>query len=213
MKQNRGRFITLEGLDGAGKGTQLGWLLDWLTAKGIPYIHTREPGGTPLGEKLRELLLHVPMDLETEAMLMFAARRQHIVEVIQPALEAGQWVVSDRFTDATYAYQGGGRGLALDRIATLERFVQGEQGAQLQPDLTLLLDVPPAVSAERLAQAREPDKFERESGAFFERVRAVYLARATEQPGRFAIIDSTRELSVIRNELAQIMSAFCQRAS
>lgn len=210
--QKRGQFITLEGLDGAGKGTHLGWLLDWLTAAGISYIHTREPGGTPLGEQLRELLLHVPMDLETEAMLMFAARRQHIVEVIQPALQAGKWVISDRFTDATYAYQGGGRGLGLDRIARLESFVQGEGAEQLQPDLTILLDVPPAISAARLAQAREPDKFERESADFFQRVRDVYLSRAAQVPQRYAVVDSTRELSVIRTELAQVLSDFCKRA-
>ncbi|HBD32184.1 MAG TPA: dTMP kinase, partial [Cupriavidus sp.] len=156
----RGKFITFEGIDGAGKSTHIEWVAERLRVR-ANVVTTREPGGTPLGEDLRQLLLHRKMHLETEALLMFAARREHIAEVIEPALARGDWVISDRFTDATFAYQGGGRGLALDRLAALEQWVQGG----LQPDLTLLFDVPLETASARLAGAREPDKFEAESRA------------------------------------------------
>ncbi|WP_269533808.1 dTMP kinase [Chitinimonas sp. BJYL2] len=202
----RGRFISLEGLDGAGKSTHLHWLTRHLTAQGIDHLVTREPGGTPLGEKLRELLLHDAMDLETEALLMFAARREHLVQVIEPALAAGRWVVCDRFTDATYAYQVGGRGLPVDKFRSLEQWVQGRGETLIEPDLTLLFDVPLAVSRARLADARSPDRFEREADAFFERVRNAYHDRAAEAQGRIRIVDASRDIEVIQHELAAIFT-------
>ncbi|MBV8273012.1 MAG: dTMP kinase [Cupriavidus sp.] len=198
----RGKFITFEGIDGAGKSTHIEWVAERLRAR-ANVVTTREPGGTPLGEDLRQLLLHRKMHLETEALLMFAARREHIAEVIEPALSRGDWVISDRFTDATFAYQGGGRGLALDRLAALEQWVQGG----LQPDLTLLFDVPLETASARLATAREPDKFEAESRAFFERTRAEYLRRAAEAPGRFRVIDATRSIDEIRVTLEEILAS------
>ncbi|RZT42211.1 dTMP kinase [Cupriavidus agavae] len=198
----RGKFITFEGIDGAGKSTHIEWVAERLRTRG-PVVTTREPGGTPLGEDLRRLLLHRKMDLETEALLMFAARREHIAEVIDPALARGDWVISDRFTDATFAYQGGGRGLALDRLEALETWVQGS----LQPDLTLLFDVPLETAAARLANAREPDKFEAESRAFFERTRAEYLRRAAQAPQRFRVIDATRSIDQIRVTLEDILAS------
>ena len=197
----RGKFITFEGIDGAGKSTHIEWVAERLRAR-ANVVTTREPGGTPLGEDLRQLLLHRKMHLETEALLMFAARREHIAEVIEPALARGDWVISDRFTDATFAYQGGGRGLALDRLATLEQWVQGG----LQPDLTLLFDVPLETASARLAGAREPDKFEAESRAFFERTRTEYLRRAAEAPQRFRVIDATRSIDEIRVALEEIIA-------
>ncbi|SDO92073.1 thymidylate kinase [Ralstonia sp. 25mfcol4.1] len=198
----RGRFITFEGIDGAGKSTHIDWVAGRLRERAT-VVTTREPGGTPLGEDLRGLLLHRKMDLETEALLMFAARREHIAEVIEPALARGDWVISDRFTDATFAYQGGGRGLPRERLEVLEQWVQGN----LQPDLTLLFDVPLETAAQRLAGAREPDKFEAESRAFFERTRAEYLRRAAEAPGRFRVIDATRSIDEIRVTLEEIISS------
>ena len=198
----RGRFITFEGIDGAGKSTHIEWVAARLRERAT-VVTTREPGGTPLGEDLRGLLLHRKMDLETEALLMFAARREHIAEVIEPALARGDWVISDRFTDATFAYQGGGRGLPRERLEVLEQWVQGD----LQPDLTLLFDVPLETAAQRLASAREPDKFEAESRAFFERTRAEYLRRAAEAPGRFRVIDATRSIEEIRVTLEEIISS------
>lgn len=198
----RGRFITFEGIDGAGKSTHIEWVAGRLRERAT-VVTTREPGGTPLGEDLRGLLLHRKMDLETEALLMFAARREHIAEVIEPALARGDWVISDRFTDATFAYQGGGRGLPRERLEVLEQWVQGD----LQPDLTLLFDVPLETAAQRLASAREPDKFEAESRAFFERTRAEYLRRAAEAPGRFRVIDATRSIDDIRVTLEKIISS------
>ncbi len=198
----RGRFITFEGIDGAGKSTHIEWVAGRLRERAT-VVTTREPGGTPLGEDLRSLLLHRKMDLETEALLMFAARREHIAEVIEPALARGDWVISDRFTDATFAYQGGGRGLPRERLEALEQWVQGG----LQPDLTLLFDVPLETAAQRLANAREPDKFEAESRAFFERTRAEYLRRAAEAPQRFRVIDATRSIDEIRVELEKIISS------
>lgn len=198
-----GRFITLEGIDGAGKSTHLAWLLERLRRAGRQVISTREPGGTVLGEKLRELLLHEPMHLETETLLMFAARREHIEQVIRPALARGEWVVSDRFTDATYAYQGGGRGLSLGKIAALERWVHGD----LQPDVTLLFDLPPDVAGRRVAATgNAPDRFEREAEDFFRRVREVYLERARSSAGRIRVIDASRPIADIQSELERIVA-------
>ncbi|MFZ5510876.1 MAG: dTMP kinase [Pseudomonadota bacterium] len=200
----RGKFITLEGIDGAGKSTHLSWLIDYLRAQGRTVVATREPGGTPLGEKLRELLLHEPMHLETEALLMFAARREHLERLIRPALERGDWVVSDRFTDATYAYQGGGRKLDKDKIALLEHWVHPD----LQPDLTLLFDVPPEVACQRLAgTGNAPDRFEREAEDFFRRVRTAYLERAAGSGGRIRVIDARRSIGEIQKELEEIIAS------
>ena len=197
--QPRGLFLTLEGVDGAGKSTHVQWLVDQLTERGVRVVCTREPGGTELGEKLRALLLHQPMSLECETLLMFAARAEHLQAVIEPALQAGQWVVCDRFTDATFAYQGGGRELGVERIAALERWVHPD----LQPDCTWLFDVPLAVARERLDRTREQDRFEQEADAFFERTRAVYLARAQLQPARIQRIDATQSIEQIRQHLSQ----------
>lgn len=206
IKQFPGKFITLEGIDGAGKSTHHGWLVDFLRQQGKSVVATREPGGTPLGEALREILLHHPMHLETEALLMFAARREHLEQVILPALARGGWVVSDRFTDASFAYQGGGRGLAENRLKTLETWVQGN----LQPDLTLLFDAPSDIAQKRRnASGNAPDRFEQEQSAFFDRVRRAYLERAQAEPERIVIIDSTLGLDEIKNKLEQIVSTIC----
>ena len=197
-----GKFITLEGVDGAGKSTHIPTIARLLQARGKEVLLTREPGGTPLGEKLRELLLHENMHPETEAMLMFAARREHIEQVIRPALARGAYVVSDRFTDASFAYQCGGRGVPTAKIGQLEQWVQGD----FQPDLTLLFDVPVAVSTQRLAGARNPDRFEQENADFFERIRNAYLARAEQFPRRFRIIDSGKPIPNIHSELEEILS-------
>jgi len=201
-----GKFITFEGIDGAGTSTHLAWFAQQLQAKLAPQgkklVVTREPGGTPLGERLREVLLHERMHLETEALLMFAGRREHIAEVIQPALDAGDWVVSDRFTDATFAYQGGGRGLAIDRLEALERWVQ--QG--LQPTKTILFDLAPEIAAARLADARTPDKFEAESAQFFLRTRAEYLRRAAAEPDRFVVLNANRERTDIQKDLENLLA-------
>jgi dTMP kinase len=203
----RGKFITFEGIDGAGKTTHLGWFRERLEAKvagsGRSVVVTREPGGTPLGESLREILLHQPMDLETEALLMFAARREHLAQVIEPALTRGDWVLSDRFTDATFAYQGGGRGLPRDKLEALERWVQGG----FQPDLTVLFDVPPDTASARRGAVRAPDRFEGESDAFFARTRAEYLRRAEEAPYRFVIVDSTMSVPFIQKQLEDIIAS------
>ncbi|MEQ5838417.1 dTMP kinase [Paraburkholderia acidicola] len=202
----RGKFITFEGIDGAGKTTHLAWFHERLDAKVAPtgreVVMTREPGGTKLGESLREILLHRTMDLETEALLMFAARREHLAQVIEPALARGDWVLSDRFTDATFAYQGGGRGLPRDKLEALERWVQGG----FQPDLTVLFDLPPGTASERRGAAREPDRFESESDAFFTRTRAEYLRRAEEAPYRFAIVDSTQSIPQIQSQLEKLIA-------
>jgi dTMP kinase len=198
-----GKFITLEGIDGAGKSTHLAWLAERVRARGVEVVMTREPGGTPLGEKLRELLLHEKMYPDSEALLMFAARAEHMQQVIRPALTRGAWVISDRFTDATFAYQCGGRGIAEERIATLETWVQ--QG--LQPDLTLLFDAPLGVARERLDRnTPNPDKFEREREDFFGRVRTVYLRRAETYPQRIKLINSADELENIQKELEKIIA-------
>lgn len=193
-----GRFITFEGIDGAGKSTHIGFVTDLLKKAGKTVVSSREPGGTPLGEKLRDLLLHEKMDLETEALLMFASRREHIAQVIEPALARGDWVLSDRFTDASFAYQGGGRGLPLEKLNRLEQWVH----PHLQPDLTLLFDVPLEVARERLDATRTLDKFESEEAAFFERCRNEYLRRARESAGRIVVIDSTRSIEDVRAQLA-----------
>ncbi|MBD9418244.1 dTMP kinase [Achromobacter sp. ACM04] len=192
----RGRFITLEGVDGAGKSTHTVWIADFLRAQGLDVVSTREPGGTPLGEKLRALLLTDPMGLDTETLLMFAARCEHLHQVIEPALARGAWVVCDRYTDATYAYQGGGRGLGAARVAALEAWMQAGQ-----PDRTWLFDVPLEVARARLTDAREPDRFEREGAAFFERTREAYHARAEADPKRIRIVDSTQSIAQIRTGL------------
>ncbi len=203
----RGKLITFEGIDGAGKTTHLSWFCEQLEVKVAPtgrgVVMTREPGGTKLGETLREMLLSQPMDLETEALLMFAARREHLARVIEPALAHGDWVVSDRFTDATLAYQGGGRGVPRDKLEALERWVQGG----FQPDLTVLFDVLPQTASERRAVVRIPDRFESESDAFFVRVRSEYLRRAAEAPYRFTIIDATRPIQDIQKTLVAVIAA------
>jgi dTMP kinase len=199
----RGTFISLEGIDGAGKSTHLQWLAERLRGDGgREVVVTREPGGTPLGEKLRALLLHEPMDIGTETLLMFAARQQHLAQVIRPALGRGAWVLSDRFTDATFAYQGGGRGVPAAKLEALEHWVQGE----LQPDLTLFFDVPVGVGQGRLqAGQTDLDRFEREAAEFHERVRAAYLERAARYPARIRVIDSTQRISDIRKALEEII--------
>jgi len=201
----RGHFVSLEGIDGAGKSTHATWLADALTQRGRTVVTTREPGGTPLGEELRELLLHQPMTHESETLLMFAARREHVQHVIAPALARGDVVICDRFTDATYAYQGAGHGVPLSSIAALETFVLHG----LAPDLTLLFDVPLSVSRARLTQAAENgrtlDKFETQQQDFFERVRDAYHARAAAYPQRFRVIDSTQPLESVRNVLTRIV--------
>lgn len=198
----RGKFITLEGIDGAGKSTHHAWLIDFLKRQGKEVVATREPGGTPLGEKLRALLLSEPMHIETEALLMFAARREHLDKLIQPALAAGKWVVSDRFADASYAYQGGGRGLAPEKIMALESWVQ----AGFQPDLTIVFDLPTEIACERLAKTgNAPDRFEKETQDFFERVRNTYLQRAGAEPGRIKVIDSRESISNIQKLLENII--------
>ena len=199
----QGLFITLEGVDGAGKSSHLDWLAGWFRARGRVVRQTREPGGTPLGERLREIVLHQAMHPETEALVMFAARREHIEQVIRPALAAGEVVISDRFTDASFAYQCGGRGLPEARLETLENWVHGD----LQPDLTLLFDVPTEVAAARLANARDPDRFEREQGEFHARVRAAYLRRAASHPARIRVIDGSRSLEEVRAQVAGILEA------
>ena len=199
-----GKFITLEGIDGAGKSTHVQKIADFLRGKRKSVVVTREPGGTPLGEELRAVLLSQAMDIETETLLMFAARREHIVRVIAPALAEGRWVVSDRFTDATYAYQGSGGGLARDRIAALERWALGS----LKPDLTLLFDAPVEVALARLPKDRA-DRFESESRSYFERVRAGYLERVAAEPDRIRIIDSRIPLSEVKKIVEEIVATIC----
>lgn len=199
---SRGKFITLEGIDGAGKSTHLGFLAEHLRALGKQVLTTREPGGTPLGEMLRDMVLSQSMHVETETLMMFASRREHIDKVILPALDKGFWVISDRFTDATYAYQGGGRGIATERLKTLEDWVQ--QG--LQADITLLFDVSTEVSQQRLAFNQSLDRFEQEKQDFFNRVRAAYLLRAETFPQRIRIIDSSRNVNDIQTELGALIS-------
>jgi dTMP kinase len=200
-----GKFITLEGIDGAGKSTHLEWLADLLRKRGLAVVVTREPGGTALGEKLRGLLLDSKeaMHLETEALLMFAARREHLEKVIQPALAKGDWVVCDRFTDATFAYQGSGRGADWARLRILEQWVQGG----LQPDLTLLFDVAPEIGRRRAGSIKTPDRFEQEEDEFFRRVREGYLRRARESAARIRVIDSGASVHDVRQKLRAIVES------
>jgi dTMP kinase len=193
-----GKFITFEGIDGAGKSSHVSFITQYLRDHGIEVVATREPGGTPLGETLRNIVLNEKMHGDTEALLVFASRREHLAEVIEPALARGAWVVCDRFTDSTYAYQCGGRGLDPSRVAPLEHFVHGHR----QPDLTLLFDAPVNVARERLERGTpNPDKFEREQGEFFTRVRQVYLDRAAKFPRRITIVDSSQTIEVIQDRL------------
>ena len=206
-----GKFITLEGGEGAGKSTALTLIAQVLREHGIDLILTREPGGTPLGEKLRELLLDYKNDQmcdDTELLLMFAARAQHLAQTIEPALNAGQWVLCDRFTDATYAYQGGGRGIDSQRIAQLEQWVQGDR----RPHLTLLLDVPVEVGLQRISTREstqgQRDRFEREHGEFFTKVRQTYLDRAKQYPDQYRIIDAAQPLENVQHQLRQVLDTF-----
>ena len=197
----RGLFITFEGIDGAGKSTHLAWSADYLRKRGMSVISTREPGGTVLGEKLREVLLGAqePIHAETEALLMFAARRQHLEELIVPALRRGDCVLCDRFTDASFAYQGGGRGVEKYKLSALEAWVH----PGLEPDLTVLFDVSAEVSQDRIARIKSPDRFERENAEFFMRVRNAYLERMNESPARFLRIDGAQTIVQIQTELAK----------
>ena len=195
------KFLTFEGIDGAGKSTHIAFVSKYLQDRGIDLVSSREPGGTQLGEKLRELVLHETMHLETEALLMFASRREHIAQVIAPALARGAWVISDRFTDASFAYQGGGRGMDLAKLDALEQWVH----PHLQPDLTLLFDVPLDVARARLDATRTLDKFEQEKTDFFAATRNEYLRRAAQFPQRFRLIDSTRTIAEIEVELTGIL--------
>ncbi len=198
------QFITLDGIDGSGKTTQLNVIKEWFNAKKLPVVFTREPGGTPLGEKLRELLLDPSsnISLRTETLLMFAARQQHLEDVILPALRQGIHVVSDRFTDATFAYQGGGRGLSLLDIAQLEQWVQGD----IRPNLTIILDVPLEVSMQRIEGSRQKDRFEQEQAAFFQRVRQVYLQRAAQDPKHYAVINSDGDKEKTQSAIERVLT-------
>ncbi len=208
----KGLFITLEGGEGAGKSTQLAYLRQRIEAAGIPLHVTREPGGTPLAEQIRALLLDhrdEEMAPDTELLLMFAARAQHLARLVRPALARGEWVLCDRFTDATYAYQGGGRGIGFARIAVLEDWVQGE----LRPDLTLLLDLPVAMGMARAGRRGELDRFEREQRDFFERVRAAYLTRAEQEPQRFRIIDAAQDIAGVQRQIDAVLSPLLAQAA
>ena len=195
----RGKFITVEGIDGAGKSSHVAFLGDAIRARGHDVVTTREPGGTALGEEIRELVLGEAMEATSEALLMFAARREHVVRVIEPALARGAWVLSDRFSDATFAYQCGGRALPRETFRALESIVH----PRLQPDATFLFDLDPAVAYERQrARSATPDKFEREEALFFERVRESYLVRARVHPGRIHVVDASGSLEDVRERLA-----------
>lgn len=203
----KARFITLEGSEGVGKTTNLEHIKSLLTEQGIDFVVTREPGGTELGEQLRELLLghkHDGMADETELLMMFASRAEHLDKVIKPALEKGQWVLCDRFTDATYAYQGGGRGIDFKRIEILEDYVQGS----CRPDLTLLLDAPIEVGRERANKRSAPDRFEKEQIDFFDKVRAAYLKRATNDPGRMKVINAALDLAAVKSQITDQIKTF-----
>jgi len=201
-----GKLITLEGMDGAGKSSHVAWIADWLRARGHRVRVTREPGGTPLGEQLRTLVLGESMDLRTETLLVFAARQEHLVKCIRPALESGEWVLSDRFTDATYAYQGGGRGLPRGDLERLEQWVQGD----FRPDATLYFDLPVEVAQARLAGMQAaPDRFEREDTEFFQRVRAAYLERARQDPARIHAVDASQALEEVKKAVENILVNVC----
>ena len=206
-----GYFISFEGIDGAGKSTHIDAFRNLMQERypDKAVVMTREPGGTALGEQLRNLLLDAPMNLETEALLMFAARREHLAQVIEPALAAGKIVISDRFTDASFAYQGGGRGLSLEKLNALEHWVQGQaDGTLLQPNLTILFDLPGEVAEARRSKVRAPDKFEKMDLSFFERVRQEYLRRAKEDPKRFHLVDATQTPEEIWHGLKQVQIAY-----
>lgn len=199
-----GKFITLEGGEGAGKSTNIPFIRDYLQQHSIDVVLTREPGGTALSEQIREILLdhrQNNMSSDTELLLMFAARAQHLAEVIQPALQQGRWVICDRFTDATYAYQGGGRGIAAGRIAVLEDWVQGN----LRPDMTLIFDLPVQIGLHRAGKRSSPDRFEQEDLGFFERVRETYLQRAAQQPARYAVIEAAAELAQVQQQISAVL--------
>lgn len=205
--QQPGKFITIEGGEGVGKSTNIAYLHGLLNRHGISFVESREPGGTPLAEELRDTLLRERDEVvgsDCELLLMFAARSQHLSSVIIPTLSRGDWVVCDRFTDATFAYQGGGRGLDWERISQLEQMVQGD----LRPDLTLLLDVPVEIGMERARQRGELDRFEQEQLSFFERVRQAYLKRAAEDPQRFRIIDASKPLVQVQQQIGAVMQTF-----
>lgn len=202
----RGKFLTIEGTEGVGKSTNLAFVRDWLVARGLEVIVTREPGGTPLAEEVRGLLLSKrdePVDETAELLLVFAARAQHLAQVIKPALARGAWVLSDRFTDATYAYQGGGRGLSKTVIEELEQLVQGD----LRPDLTLILDIDVELGLNRARQRGELDRFESETIGFFERVRAAYRQRAQVAPERYALVDAGKTLLEVQAEIDRVLTA------
>ena len=200
---SKAKFITFEGVDGAGKSTHLAWFAETLRQRGLDVLVTREPGGTALGEALREILLNQPMHAETEALLMFAARCEHVKQVIQPALQRGTWVISDRFSDASFAYQGGGRGVAVEKLEQLEAWVH----AELQPDLTLLFDIPVEVARQRLSNNLTLDRFEQEQSQFFEKVRNAYLARSQKNPARFAVIAAERTPQEVKASLEKVISS------
>lgn len=204
MSQSRGRFITIEGTEGVGKTTNIEFIRDWLQKAGIELVQTREPGGTPLAEDIRELLLAVrdeKVDETAELLLMFAARSQHFNQKILPALQRGSWVLCDRFTDATYAYQGGGRGIDVERIALLEEFVLGG----VRPDMTLILDIDVAVGLERASKRAALDRFENEQIEFFQRVRGAYQERARQAPERYRIVDAGQSLSAVQSDIADVL--------
>ena len=203
----RGKFLTVEGTEGVGKSTNIDFIRRQLEARGITLTLSREPGGTPLAEDVRDLLLanrDETVDETAELLLMFAARSQHIQTVIEPALARGEWVLCDRFTDATYAYQGGGRGIDVKKIEALEQFVQGD----LRPDLTLILDIDVKLGLERARQRGALDRFEIESIRFFERVRAAYLARASQYPHRYAVVDAAQTLDAVQKDIGVILQRF-----
>ena len=201
----RGKFITIEGGEGAGKSTNIAFIRSQLEQQQLSVVETREPGGTVLAEQIRDILLDNKtrnMADDTELLLMFAARAQHIQEVIEPNLQQGNWILCDRFTDATYAYQGGGRGIAMSRIAALEDWVQGP----LRPDLTLILDLPVEMGLERAGKRSQPDRFEQEDLAFFNRVRQTYLQRAQAQPQRYAVIDASPQLEEVQRQIVDALT-------
>jgi dTMP kinase len=199
---NIGKFITFEGIDGAGKSSHIAWFSEQLINHGLSVVVSREPGGTALGETLREIILNEKMEPATEALLVFAARQEHVLKVISPALQNGDWVLSDRFTDATFAYQGYGRGFPLSKLVALERWVH----EALQADLTIIFDCDPEVAASRVAASRDADKFESESLEFFVRVRNGYLARAAQHPERYAIVNSTECMDRVRAQIEPLVA-------
>ncbi len=201
---NKGKFITIEGSEGAGKSTNIHFIQNYLNKKNIEFISTREPGGTPVAEKIRDLLLdkaNTSLCDDAELLLMFAARSQHLNELIIPALEAGKWVLSDRFTDASFAYQGGGRGLSWEKIAQLEQWVQGS----LRPDATILLDIPVDIGMQRVRERGETDRFEQEQLSFFNRIREAYLKLANDNPERFHVIDTQPSIEDVHKQLSVVM--------